>query len=84
MHVRQDRRVTKKGNCGPVHSPISIPRPHEQNKNQQAETKNHKKQTHKNKNQTQNPTNNEKKGHEGIAIRPERKFAIASYVCAMH
>ena len=32
MHVRQDGRVTKEGNCGPVHSPMSIPTPHEQNK----------------------------------------------------
>ena len=53
-------------------------------KNQQAESKN-KKATYKNKNQTQNPKNNnqktsEKTGHKGIAIRPEKKFAIASYV----
>ena len=69
MHVRQGRRATKEGSCGPVHSPMSIPRPHEQNTKQQTKPKPQKEQTHKHKNQQTKKKTTEKTGHEGIAIR---------------
>ena len=39
MHVRQRRRASKEGDCGPVHSPMSTPRPHEQKHETKSKTK---------------------------------------------
>ena len=45
MHVRQRRRALKESDCGPVHSPMSTPRPHNQKHKTKSKTKTKQEQT---------------------------------------
>ena len=72
MHARHKRQASKEGDCGPVHSSMSIPRPRLQKHKTKAKPNQNQTNTKQNQKPNTKKTTNTKPGHEGILTRLEK------------